>query len=1007
MQNSDFFHLLYSEAEEGYLNIFTLPDARSHWFHVAAYEEAYNMALELTKDKLSRNVYYSVCLQKGKLSNKSGRGSEKTAIGAPGLWIDIDVAEGVHKDTKHLVPTFEDAFALLDEFPVVPTVIVNTGGGLHAYWLFKEFYYFVEESDKRAFKDLLGNLQFTIAEKAKQHGWKIDNTADLARILRVPGTMNHKSFPPRDVEIVGGDFFTRYLFGDIEPYLYDRNMVQKQIIFDDVAGAAATVEEGCKFIQHCIEDCETLSEPEWYAMITNIARAADGINAVHRYSENYPGYSKEETDQKIVHALSDTGPHTCRYIREVLNFEGCPREGCGVKAPIVLAVDIRTKARNKIEEVKQEPFTAFNPDTIDTLAVLKKKEPAEYYKLKQELRGIVNTTDLERAVNLQLANRQNLRVVTSLATQTTDDVLPNPPIKLVIPTNYLVNRNGIFAETKDGIFCVCAVPILITSRLLNVATGEEKIEIAFLRDNAWRSVTTRRSSLFNRSGAVMLADTGLPITSENARFIIKYLEELERNNIENIPITKITSYLGWCSKSFLPFVENDVFLDNEVRNMPIVKGFREEGTLEEWLGLMREIYKYPIARFAVAASFAAPLLRLTGARNFVLHMWGRSRGGKTTALNAAMSVWGNPHEVVMTFNATKVGLERLSGMLRDITIGIDERQVIGDRQDIVEYLAYMLEKGQGKVRGTRTGGLADIASWSSLAITTGEEPLIKEDSKRGMITRIIELYGEPIGDEELARKANSVLDKNFGTAGKAYIARVIEDMDDVDYEEEYNKMFRLLDKRYAKVKLPAGSREIMALVGLGDLLSSIYVFGKSEEEAMHEVLGNLDAVEGIIEANTISENIEDEYTTKAYNYFLDWFGTNADNFINENEYSTFNKSFNQLCGFVKDNTIFVFQNIFKKAMKEGGFDSTRVKIEWKKAGILDCEKGRYTKQKRYKGMRHMMIAVKIKEEEENSAIEIEAEDTTTAGRRGEESIAEEAEKILGGKVFDLGDDDIM
>ena len=45
------------------------------------------------------------------------------------------------------------------------------------------------------------------------------------------------------------------------------------------------------------------------------------------------------------------------------------------------------------------------------LAVLKKEEPAEYAKIKAELKGLVNLNDLERAVNKQIAENQKLRIV--------------------------------------------------------------------------------------------------------------------------------------------------------------------------------------------------------------------------------------------------------------------------------------------------------------------------------------------------------------------------------------------------------------------------------------------------------------------------------------------------------------------------------------------------------------------------------------------------------------------
>jgi hypothetical protein len=98
----------------------------------------------------------------------------------------------------------------------------------------------------------------------------------------------------------------------------------------------------CTFLRHCRDDAATLSEPEWYAMVSNVARCRDGQAVVHELSRSYPYYSPDETDAKIIHALHDTGPHTCAFIQG-LGFRGCPVGGCGVKAPIGLRQSARPK----------------------------------------------------------------------------------------------------------------------------------------------------------------------------------------------------------------------------------------------------------------------------------------------------------------------------------------------------------------------------------------------------------------------------------------------------------------------------------------------------------------------------------------------------------------------------------------------------------------------------------------------------------------------------------------
>lgn len=80
------------------------------------------------------------------------------------------------------------------------------------------------------------------------------------------------------------------------------------------AGCLDSIRSRCGFIEHWCKDAVDLSEPEWYYGLTVVGRCKDGVQLCHQYSESYPGYSSEENDKKIEHALTDTGPMTCETI---------------------------------------------------------------------------------------------------------------------------------------------------------------------------------------------------------------------------------------------------------------------------------------------------------------------------------------------------------------------------------------------------------------------------------------------------------------------------------------------------------------------------------------------------------------------------------------------------------------------------------------------------------------------------------------------------------------------
>lgn len=76
----------------------------------------------------------------------------------------------------------------------MPTLIVSSGSGVHVYWVFDAFL----ERDR--WLSFAGKLKVLM----KAFGLHADpsRTADIASVLRVPGTLNYKYHPPKPVTIL-------------------------------------------------------------------------------------------------------------------------------------------------------------------------------------------------------------------------------------------------------------------------------------------------------------------------------------------------------------------------------------------------------------------------------------------------------------------------------------------------------------------------------------------------------------------------------------------------------------------------------------------------------------------------------------------------------------------------------------------------------------------------------------------------------------------------------------
>ena len=137
------------------------------------------------------------------------RGQEDGVIVCPGVYADIDILGPAHKATN-LPKTEEEALSLVSALGWEPSIVVRSGFGLQVYWLFRGPMVLETEQDRAAAKALTTGFQACLCQLAASRGWGLDTTANLCRVLRIPGTFNRKI--PRDERLVTAEYSeNRYL----------------------------------------------------------------------------------------------------------------------------------------------------------------------------------------------------------------------------------------------------------------------------------------------------------------------------------------------------------------------------------------------------------------------------------------------------------------------------------------------------------------------------------------------------------------------------------------------------------------------------------------------------------------------------------------------------------------------------------------------------------------------------------------------------------------------------
>lgn len=194
--------------------IWLLPSKRSKFFDNV--EAAARYAIE---EADSSDVYFGVGLLRQ--APKRGRGKLTDVAGIGGMWADIDVAGPGHLRTD-LPPSFDDARSMIDDVGPRPSVIVDSGHGMHVYWLFPEPWLFDDDKERKDAGQFSAHWWATVAAVAARRGWRVDPAHDLTRVLRLPGTFNRKSKDDiREVALIEPRRGEpgRWSWLDLDPYL--------------------------------------------------------------------------------------------------------------------------------------------------------------------------------------------------------------------------------------------------------------------------------------------------------------------------------------------------------------------------------------------------------------------------------------------------------------------------------------------------------------------------------------------------------------------------------------------------------------------------------------------------------------------------------------------------------------------------------------------------------------------------------------------------------------------
>ncbi|WP_433368403.1 hypothetical protein ACQPZX_41495 [Actinoplanes sp. CA-142083] len=150
------------------------------------------VAYAASLDAAGREGIYVQVTSARTVPERGKRGTAADVAALPALWADLDLAGPGHAE-KDLPPDEAAGRAVIAATGLPePTIWVHSGGGLYPIWLLTEPHQITAENLDDA-KRLAKDWQRVIEHAAASLGWRYGRgVGDLARVLRIPGTINRK-----------------------------------------------------------------------------------------------------------------------------------------------------------------------------------------------------------------------------------------------------------------------------------------------------------------------------------------------------------------------------------------------------------------------------------------------------------------------------------------------------------------------------------------------------------------------------------------------------------------------------------------------------------------------------------------------------------------------------------------------------------------------------------------------------------------------------------------------
>lgn len=472
------------------------------------------------------------------------------------------------------------------------------------------------------------------------------------------------------------------------------------------------------------------------------------------------------------------------------------------------------------------------------------------------------------------------------------------------------------------------------------------LKLRYWYHSRWEEIEISRDRLqVNELSKLMIS--GVDVASYKVKQVAIFLDYQE----SDAPKRYSHTTLGWATEGNKSVYKHEKMEGNSMYNSTFDGEFiLTNGTFQGWKEVIQqEVIGHTPLEFALTAGFSAPLVSWIAKdldmEVLVLHAYGDSSKGKTTAARLFVSPFGRPARkdggLILNWKATQNNMIGRIANNHGFPMALDEASM--NRMSDFTEIIYLLAEGKEKGRMTKDLQLRKERTWSGTFFSTAEHSLLmKSNQNSGLYVRLQEFGNiDWTKDGDHAERLKKGLLSNYGQAGPAFVNHLLQ----IGKIKVFSLVTTWAKKIHALMPSQDGKSQRMSekygmLMATAELVNQCFKFQIDLDKLLVFLLEQYKTVASL-----------GEYDERAYDELKQLVMQHRTKFASDTELPAASETWGKIFKKGKGVEVAFIKQVFKTQLAARGFENPeQILSKWKAKGLLVTEAKKNTKKRTIPGI---------------------------------------------------------